>query len=81
MLIWYRINTNHLSKDYDNKAFETSTPAGYDKQKAIELYYKELTKQEKCLDDPNTPTRIDLTEYICYDNAIMATPYLILKNY
>lgn len=81
MIIWYRININYLSKDYDNKALEISHPAGNDKQKAIAQYNNELAKNEKCSDDPNKPTRIDLTEYICWDNELMATPYILLKNY
>jgi hypothetical protein len=81
MIIWYRINTNYYAKDYDNKALDVSDPAGNDKQKAIAQYYNELAKNEKCVDDPTQPTRIDLTEYICQDNESMATSTILLKNY
>lgn len=81
MKIWYRINTNFYAKDYDDKALSMSDPAGNDMQKAIERYYSELAKNEKCIDNPNQPTRIDLTLYICPDDECLGTPHILLKNY
>jgi hypothetical protein len=81
MKIWYRININFYAKDYDNKALSMSDPAGNDMQKAIEQYYAELAKNEKCVDDPNQPLRINLTLYICPDGESLGTPHILLKNY
>lgn len=81
MKIWYRINTNYYSKDYDDKALTSSDPVGNDIQNAIAQYNKMLAKNEKCLDDPKQPTRIDLTIYICNDNESIGTPHILIKNY
>ena len=55
---WYRINTDFLSKDYDNSACDISTPAGDEKENAIELYEKELAKNQFCIDDKTQKARI-----------------------
>lgn len=41
---WYRINIDYLWYETDNAALETSSPAGKDKEKAIEQYKKQSQK-------------------------------------
>jgi hypothetical protein len=81
MKIWCRINKDYYSKEYDDKALTVSDPVGKDLQNAVEQYYKELAKNEKCLDDTTQQIRIDLTVYICLDNESIGTPHILIKNY
>ena len=61
---WYRINIDYLWNKTDEMALETSSPAGKDKEKAIEQYQKEIAKNLRCCDDKSKAAKIDLTEYI-----------------
>ena len=42
-MIWYRLNINYLSKDYDNKVMEISEPLGDNEQQA--LFYIKIIKE------------------------------------
>ena len=78
---WYRINVNFLSKDYENQCLDVSHPGGGDKEKATQLYYKEIAKGEKCVDNKEIPARIDLTEYIYSKKTNTTRTVILLKNY
>lgn len=78
---WYRINIDYLWYTTDNAALETSSPAGKDREKAIEQYKKTILENLFCCDDKTKPAKIDLTEYI-YSNKTNRTRCNILcKNY
>ena len=78
---WYRININYLWHITDKAALETSSPAGKDKEKAIEQYKKTVSENLFCCDDKTKLAKIDLTEYI-YSKKTNKTRYNILcKNY
>ena len=78
---WYRVNTDFLSKDYDTIAREISTPAGDEKENAIELYEKELAKNQFCIDDKTKKARIQLVEYIYSEKLNRTRQNIIAQNY
>ena len=78
---WYRINVDYLSKWYDDKALNISHPGGDNKEKAIQLYFDEIAKNEKCADDKSIPARVDLTEYIYSKKTNNTRTVIIYKNY
>lgn len=78
---WYRINVDYLSKWYDNNALNVSHPGGGDKEKAIQLYFNEIAKNEKCVDDKSIPARVDLTEYIYSKKTNNTRTNILYKNY
>ena len=78
-MIWYRLNINYLSREYDNKAMEISEPLGNNEEIATQKYFEKLAENEKCLDNDLMPARIDLTKYV-YDNDT-TTSIILYKNY
>ena len=80
-MIWYRININYLSKDYDNKALEISEPCGNNENMAIKKYFDEIAKNKKCIDNEQVATRVDLTKYIYNKNTNETKAIIINKNY
>lgn len=80
-MIWFRINIDYLSKNYNNKMMEISTPCGDDEEAATLKYFEEVAKNEKCIDNKQVNARIDLTKYI-YNKSTGKTNEIILnKNY
>jgi hypothetical protein len=78
---WYRINIDYLWDYTDKCALETSSPAGKDKEKAIEQYNAEIAKNPRCCDDKTKPAKIDLTEYIYSTKTNKTRTVIICKNY
>lgn len=78
---WYRINTDFLSKDYENSAYDISAPAGKEKEKAIELYEQELAKNQFCIDDETKKARVQLVEYIYSKKLNRTRQNILAKNY
>ena len=56
----YRVEINYLSRDYDTRALEISSPA-YTLEDAFRKYFAACA--EKCADDPEKPARVHLWEY------------------
>lgn len=80
-MIWYRINIDYLWNETEIAALETSSPAGTDKEKAIEKYNATILENIYCVDDKTKPAKIDLTEYI-YNKKTDKTQIIVLyKNY
>lgn len=80
-MTWYRINVNYLWHKTDKMALETSSPAGKDKQKAIEQYNAEIANNMHCCDDNTKPAKIDLTEYTYNEKTNKTHSVIIYKNY
>lgn len=78
---WYRININYLWTETDGAALETSSPAGKDKEKAIEQYKTEIAKNLYCCDDKTKAAKIDLTEYIYSKKTNKTRCVILCKNY
>lgn len=78
---WYRVNTDFLSKDYENRACETSSPAGKEKEKAFELYEKVLAKNLFCVDDKTKKARVQLVEYIYSKKLNRTRRNILAQNY
>ena len=78
---WYRINIDYLWYETDNAALETSSPAGKDKEKAIEQYKKTISENLLCCDDKTKPAKIDLTEYIYSKKTNRTRCNILCKNY
>ena len=78
---WYRINIDYLWKETDKMALESSSPAGKDKEKAIEQYNQEIAKNLHCCDDKTKPAKIDLTEYIYSKKTNKTRCVILCKNY
>ena len=62
-------------------ALETSSPAGKDKEKAMEQYQNEIAKNYHCCDDKTKPAKIDLTEYIYSKKTNKTRCVILCKNY
>lgn len=75
---WYRVNINYLSKDCENCALETSSPAKSLKD-GLEQYTAAVMF-EKCSDLPNIPARVALVEYVMKKGERHATPKTIVSN-
>lgn len=76
---WYRVNINYLSKDREDAALETSSPA-----KTLEDGLRQFIKAamlEKCVDNEKIPARVALVEYNCKKGERYATPRTIVDNY
>ena len=80
-MVWYRINVDYLSKYYDCKCLDVSHPCGENKEKAIQNYYNEISKNEKCVDNREIPARVDLTKYIYNKETNETQTIILLKNY
>ena len=78
---WYRVNTNFLSKDYEDSACEISASAGKEKEKAIEYYEQELAKNQFCVDDKTKKARIQLIEYIYSKKLNRTRQNILAQNY
>ena len=78
---WYRINVDYLSKYYEDCARTVSHPGGDDKQKAIQFYFDEIAKNQKCVDDKSIPARVNLTEYIYSKKTNKTRTVILYKNY
>lgn len=78
---WYRINIDYLWHTTDNAALETSSPAGKDREKAIEQYKKTISENLLCCDDKTKPAKIDLTEYIYSKKTNQTRRNILYKNY
>lgn len=78
---WYRINIDYLWYETDNAALETSSPAGKDKEKAIEQYKKTISENLLCCDDKTKPAKIDLIEYIYSKKTNRTRCNILCKNY
>lgn len=80
-IIWYRLNINYLSKEYNDKAFDISEPCGDNEKIAFKKYNNQINKNEKCLDNPKKTALVDLTQYIYDNNTDTTTTKVIIKNY
>jgi hypothetical protein len=78
---WYRINIDYLWNYTDTSALEISSPAGKDKEKAIEQYHNEINNAPRCVDDKSKPAKIDLTEYIYSKKTNKTRTVILCKNY
>lgn len=76
--VWYRLNINYLSVDYEDRALETSSPI-----KSLKEGFAEYTKAimlEKCVDVPDLPARVDLTKYTWNATTNKTKKDVILNN-
>lgn len=73
----YRLEVDYLSKEYDNKACDVSSPI-FTLEKGIEGYLKHIT--EKCIDDENKSAKVHLWKYN-YTADGELDPITIMKNY
>lgn len=78
---WFRVSTDFLSKEYDDRACNISAPAGDEKEKAIELYEKELAKNQFCIDDKTKKAKIQLIEYIYNKKLDKTITNILAQNY
>ena len=78
---WYRINIDFLYYPTNEKALETSMYAGKDKEKAIELYEKEIGKNQHCVDDKTKAAKIELVKYIYNKKLDRSKSIVLCKNY
>lgn len=72
----YRLDVDYLSKEYDDRMCETSSPI-YTLEDGITKYQKAIS--EKCIDDSTRPARVHLWKYH-YTNGEF-DPITIAKNY
>lgn len=75
--VLYRLEVNYLSRDYDDRALETSSPI-YNKKDGWKEY--RLALMEKCVDDKTAPARVHFWKYNYDANGAFA-PITIAKNY
>ena len=80
-MIWYRINIDYIWNANSKNALEISSHAGKDKERAIELYHREINAARRCVDDETQLAKIDLTEYIYNDRTRETQNIIICKNY
>lgn len=73
----YRLDVSYYSKDYDDKAAQTSAPI-YSLEEGLKKY-EEAIKQ-KCFDRTDLPVLVHLWEYNWDENGRLA-PITIKKNY
>ena len=74
----YRLEIDHYSKEYDDRACEISSPI-YSLEQGIKEYEEAIRKNEKCLDDNTKPVRIWLWKYRYTKGEL--NPITIRKNY
>jgi len=72
----YRLDVDYLSKEYDDRMCETSSPI-YTLEDGITKYQKAIS--EKCIDDSTRPARVHLWEYRYTSGKF--DPITIAKNY
>lgn len=75
--VLYRLEVNYLSRDYDDRALETSSPI-YNKKEGWKEYRRALL--EKCADDKTISARVHFWKYN-YNEAGQFAPITIAKNY
>lgn len=74
----YRVDVNYLSRDYDTRALEISSP--FCTLEAAFREYFSAIDGEKCVDDKEKPVRAHLWEYHYKKDGTFA-PITIAKNY
>jgi len=75
--VLYRLEVNYLSRDYDDRAIEVSSPV-YNKKDGWKEYKKAIL--EKCADDKTVSARVHFWKYN-YDANGAFSPITIAKNY
>ena len=75
--VLYRLEVNYLSRDYDDRVLETSSPI-YNKKEGWKEYKKAIL--EKCVDDESAAARVHFWKY-CWDENGKCNPLTIAKNY
>ena len=75
--VLYRLEVNYLSRDYDDRALETSGPI-YNKKDGWKEYKKAIL--EKGADNESAPARVHFWKYNYDENGRLA-PITIAKNY
>ena len=77
MTVKYRLDVDFLSKEYEDRLLETSSPI-YTLEDGLKKYQEAITK--KCVDDESIPARCHLWKYR-YTRAGEFNPLTIAKNY
>ena len=77
-VIRYRLEVDYLSRDYYDRACQTSSPI-YTKQEGVKQYLKAI--QNRCIDNPDVPARCHLWKYCGWHDDNNPRMLTIMKNY